>query len=88
MPRQTKSQHLAGLEWNIDDATQALINAVGMRNWKSAKKYIAQLEALELKKLRAEQPVDSPAAKRARATQHGPYHGRSAGRTFGRGKLP
>lgn len=38
MPRQTRDQHLAGLEWNIDDATQALINAVGMRNWKSAKK--------------------------------------------------
>jgi len=51
----TQAERLASLDWNINDAREALKNAVDMGDWNGVKKYTNQLEKLELKKLRATQ---------------------------------
>lgn len=43
----TRDQWIASLQWNMNDAMQALQNAVQMGAWANARKYIGQLEKLE-----------------------------------------
>ena len=48
MPRRlTRDENIARIEWNIRDATEALHNAVSMRNWAGVRKYTAQIEKYE-----------------------------------------
>ena len=50
----TREQWIAKLRWNVQDATEALKNAVGMRNWSGVVKYAEQLKKLESQLSRAE----------------------------------
>lgn len=50
----TRTEWIASLKYNIQDATEALQAAVSMRNWAGVMKYARQLEALERKLFAAE----------------------------------
>jgi hypothetical protein len=49
----TQAERLASLDWNIKDAKEALKNAVDMGDWTGVRKYTAQIEKLELQRLRS-----------------------------------
>ena len=49
----TQAERLASLDWNIKDAKEALKNAVDMGDWRGVHKYTAQLEKLELQRVRS-----------------------------------
>ena len=51
----TQAEWLAALRWNIKDATEALTNAVGMKDWEGVVKYARQIQALERKETSAQQ---------------------------------
>lgn len=81
--RQTQEQYLAGLHWRIKDATEALKAAVSMRDWRGAKKYIAQIERFE------RQEVKSTGMGDKRRRRDPIMHSSGvAGNRYGRGRLP
>lgn len=49
----TQAEWLASLRWNINDAKEALQNAVAMGRWDTVIKYAEQLKKLELRLSRA-----------------------------------
>ncbi len=91
-PRRTRTreEYLGSLAWNIKDATEALHNAIAMRRWATARKYIGQLERLDRLQFVAETRTASGRHAR-RVERRGlgfAHYGHSAGATFGRGRLP
>lgn len=52
---QTQAERLASLRWNINDAKEALQNAVAMERWDTVIKYAKQIQALESKVLSSSQ---------------------------------
>lgn len=44
------NDRLKSIEWNIMDAMEALMNAVGMGDWNGVIKYVHQIKELEYQK--------------------------------------
>lgn len=86
--RVSKETNIARLEWNIRDAKEALVNAVGMNDWAGVRKYTAQIEQYTRLLWKAQNP--SPGAVNRNRMMHGVriYSNESAGDKFGRGRLP
>lgn len=50
----TREEYVASLRWNIQDAKEALKNAVDMGDWNGVEKYTRQIKAMEPRLYRAE----------------------------------
>lgn len=56
----TREEYVASLRWNIQDATEALKNAVQMQDWTNVVRYARQLQSLTPKLARAESGTLGP----------------------------
>lgn len=84
-PYVSQQQYLARIDWNINDAIEALHNAVSMRDWRGVEKYTAQIKKLEALRWKAENV--GPKRQRRHPWWH-PKSGSTAGAIYGRGRLP
>lgn len=88
VPRDTR---LASLRYNRDDAHEALLAALSMRDWNGVVKYAKQVQAYE-QKLATVEAVPSGRRRFPRtemsASDHKRGMVRTAGEKFGRGRLP
>lgn len=84
--RRTQAEYIADIDWNIRDATEALNNAVGLKDWRGVKKYADQITALEHKRWRADALGEKRRGRETGSLLRG--SGVPAGWKYGYGKLP